>query len=529
MSLEDNRLINSPLQQLELQASKAKSLSPDKSSFPNDTELPPSPSPRDRDSIYSFDSVSTNGRLLDRLDLDNEDLFDNEDDEVFHRFNSVSSNNSVDLKQIPITNPNYVARLPSYKLNRSGSKNNTFQIKTVSNNIVYSNRNQSIDSFKADKESLKDPINVRQQSISLPKRRINYKSPEGSPQTSPNTSPRQEKGINPHQTSNESLESSISQQELNDEYDDFNFSSSNDSIENPTTPTRAPSAPIITRSPPKFQFITNRPINRSTSSNSTSSQTSQMSQDSRKTSRRAVSDLTSSPIGKSPSKAIDLTPEARLVLSFQLRSVGKHREASYQLQIAANPPYNDLKAMYYYSMALKVGQGVKQNDKTSLKWLCKSIIIAKTPELKNFYDLRLEELLKVVFKIIENDRIETNPFKLYDYYSTLPPNQVTKIINSVKGQSNVMASIYREVGNYLIGIWGSVREENMGLKALAISASLGDFNSMNQLGEIWSNKSKSRKKDLHSASAWFRLAEIFGIKSIGNSWIYKEKYMKPDK
>lgn len=528
MSLDDNRLINSPLQQLELQASKAKSLSPDKSSFPG-SHLPVSPSPRDRDSIYSFDSVSTSGRLLDRLDLDNEDLF--EDDEVFHRFNSVSSTNSVDLKQIPITNPNYVARLPSYKLNRSGSKNNSFQIKTVSNNIVYSNRNQSIDSFKADRETLKDPVNLRQNSISLPKRRMNYKSPEGSPQTSPNTSPRQDanqgthpQGTNIHQTSSESLESNISQ-ELNDEYDDFNFSSSNDSIENPTTPIRAPSAPSVTRSPPKLQFITNRPINRSTSNTSNSSQNSQLNGQDR-IARRAVSDLTTSPIGKSPSKAIDLTPEARLVLSFQLRSVGKHREASYQLQIAANPPYNDLKAMYFYSMALKIGQGVKQNDKTSLKWLCKSIIISKTPELKNFYDLRLEDLLKVVFKIIENDKTETNPHKLYEYYSTLPANNITKIINSVKGQSNVMASVYREVGNYLIGTWGSVREESIGLKALALSASLGDFNSMNQLGEIWSNKSKSRKKDLHLASAWFRLAEIFGIKSIGNSWIYKEKYMK---
>ena len=33
-------------------------------------------------------------------------------------------------------------------------------------------------------------------------------------------------------------------------------------------------------------------------------------------------------------------------------------------------------------------------------------------------------------------------------------------------------------------------------------------------------------KDLNKAAAWLRLAELLGVKDIGNSWIYKDKYNK---
>ena len=74
--------------------------------------------------------------------------------------------------------------------------------------------------------------------------------------------------------------------------------------------------------------------------------------------------------------------------------------------------------------------------------------------------------------------------------------------------------------------WGlENRDEINGIKCISKAGSLGYVNSMVELGEIWCSKSKYHKKDPHKAAAWLRLGEIFGVKSMGNSWIYKDKYM----
>ena len=74
-----------------------------------------------------------------------------------------------------------------------------------------------------------------------------------------------------------------------------------------------------------------------------------------------------------------------------------------------------------------------------------------------------------------------------------------------------------------------VKDEVVGRMFLSKAASLGSSEAMVKLGELWSSKSKHFKKDLHQAAAWLRLGELFDSRIIGNSWIYKEKYMAKGK
>lgn len=460
MSAEPHGL-QSPLQQLESQTSKSSASSV---------------SPMDRASIYSFDSIATNDRLLDKLDLDKLALDKlNLDEDIFgieYRSSAISKDviKSDKVKDMPISVPNNIARFPSTiytKIQRQQGKNDQsfVQFKTIPNSIIYSNTNSSIDSLKADisrQSLLREPVQLI-------------------------------RGVN----------------SFDKDYDEFDFNSGSESLETP-----------------KLSLPVTKPQHgRSVSTNNTwlGNSPSIGRSDTTKTKDSGARSISDSVI-QSPYKAKDLSPESRISLLVKLRSSGKHREASYQLQIAANPPYNNIRAMYLYALSLKLGQGVKQNDKSSLMWICKCVIASKDPTALHLLSLKFEDLVGLTIKIINQQANQSDPIKLYAYYSALPQQQLAKLITSCKNGSDTMALVYLELGDIFIN--GNIIKDNvLGMTCLGIAGAMGNFNAMAQLGELWCTKLKYHKKDNYKASAWFRLSELFGLKSIGNSWIYKEKYL----
>lgn len=235
---------------------------------------------------------------------------------------------------------------------------------------------------------------------------------------------------------------------------------------------------------------------------------------------------------------LEMTPEARTKLALQFRNIGKHREALYQLQIAANQPHNFPKAMFLYAMALRFGLGVKKNDRHCIKWLGKCILMySQLKALSDIVDklnsLQSEDLVKLILKKLAYDFAKdpvnngVDPFKLFNQMSRLSKTDILKIANTSKNQSDILAVAYFEMANALINEWGiNHRDELQGMKLLGKAAAMGYVQAMLQLGEMWATKTKFHKKDLNLAAAWLRLLEVFGAKLIGNSWIYKDKYMK---
>lgn len=237
--------------------------------------------------------------------------------------------------------------------------------------------------------------------------------------------------------------------------------------------------------------------------------------------RRIISD--SGIVNTSPGNR-EIDPETRIAAASQLRALGRHREALYQLQIAANSPFHNTRAMYLYALALHVGQGVKQNDMGSVKWLCKLILLHGLEEVPEnvaaqYNEQPIDTLISMVGALVQRDP-PVDPLKLYQQYSDIPTAKLSKI--AIK---NSVPAAYHELGTFLIHGYGLKKDETLGMQFLAKAGSLGAVASMVQLGELWSVKTKHHRKDYHKAAAWLRLGELFGHKSIGNSWIYKDKYM----
>lgn len=246
--------------------------------------------------------------------------------------------------------------------------------------------------------------------------------------------------------------------------------------------------------------------------------------------RRVASDnQTPAPTSQTLSPRSELSPQERTRIALSLRSVGKNREASYQLKLAADAPNYYEKAMFLYAMALRFGNGVKQNDRQALKWLCRCVLVKlRTSSGKVFEqirDLEPEEMINfILLELKDVDNIDAN--KLYESYSKSLNAHNTRQANIAKLQLDFIAAAYHEIGNSLIRGWGlAMKYEMKGLMFLTKAASMGYVDSMVRLGDIWCTKSKHRKKNNYKAASWHRLSELFGAKSIGNSWIYKEKYL----
>lgn len=592
---DNNDLIDSPLHQLELQMANARSSNKGEyDNFNSSYNI-------DRESIYSFDSVSTNGRLLDRLGLDNDEFEDYNHDFDLSKRDSVASvqstgrlldrlglddeelamaevnapkstqkrsvnpasiiqdrrkpisvNSSINVGRAPPRNPSmgYNAQVVNRNNERGsvdervGSRENRPNVKTSPVKSILPKRSSSIDSFRADIRSANSSPGSSNNNSDHP----NYKQNKPFPGDIPlfTRRPSTSKQINHIQSitpgnpplkmlgpgffpqsnirsDNTSQKSSSSHERLDmtdDADDEYNFCSSGDSVnEFNVYKARAPlSSPSVNSRTPST------PVLRSSSTG-----TSMNKLEETPPTKRIASDSTNTtPTTPSLHSTNELSPKSRTQLAGELRKQGKHREASYQLRLAANVPNNFPKAMYLYALALRYGQGVKQNDRHSLKWLCKCVILS-TDSNSNFAaklnDLEPEDMIGLISKELEKER-PIDPNELYDYYSKLQNSQLTKIINATKSQQDIVSSSYYELGNALVNGWGLLsKNEITGMSCLCKAASSGSVNSMVQLGEIWCSKSKYHKKDHYKAASWLRLSEIFGVTSIGNSWIYKDKYM----
>lgn len=669
----NDEVVNSPLQQLELQMASARPKLPalatnepgpgpysepepaQSQSGSGESRFGPSPSSNvDRESIYSFDSVSTNGRLLDRLGLDSEDLDQFDDGFDPHKRDSVASiqttgrlldrlgledddypvsrNNSVVLrgtpsrtpllallgrqKPISVSSSSNLQRIPS-----TGQRSGTYGVKPVqiahgntnygqspsgnitygqvapdfnsnqmsSSNFIHSNfhnvaGNKSLSRHNSAKVNVKNaPINVVLQnrnslanflpdlasirdvaflsSSSLESPYASQSLSRSASIASSSTVQREEGlyGTDPNVTlsppttpkhilasPNSVAEGTIIDTEQPLEgYDDFNFSSSNESVDNSfgEAYSRPPVHDKSLRSPPsvapglKFrsasdgsvpqpEFVAQSPEpRRITSDNHVPSLT--------KSPSSSMNSLGSSKSDHNMGSSKEVSLESRTKQAIQLRSMGNHREASYQLQLAANIPNNYPKAMYLYAMGLRFGQGVKQNDGLSLKWLCKCILVSTSlthnPGELNIYvgklnELQPEDLVRILSR--DMDAASLDPIKMFDHFSSIPTAELQKVKANSTKLSNTTANAYHEIGNALVNGWGfGAKDELEGIRFLSKAASLGFVNSMIQLGEMWGSKSKAHKKDYYLSAAWLRLSELFGSKSIGNSWIYKDKYV----
>lgn len=484
----------------------------------------------DTESLYSFDSVSTNGRLLDRLDLDSEEYY--EGDDYFRRresFTSIQSTGRL-LDRLGLDD-NYdelvLATLPAYRYKpilansssnsermksssniplpiRTLPQNGRVRIRSAPHKVVLQKVTYSVDSLQADIATFSQSSTISLASLE--------ESGSGSSGANPRT---------PTKFISHRSRSFPSGSFIPETYADASYEQDNSNLSLPTLDGHMPH--FKQTASPSQRNVSASPRQRNVSSSSNTSSTSID---------------TGMPVFN-PSSKFDPSLEAATKKAIQLRMEGKHREASYQLQISASPPRNYPKAMYLYAKALQVGQGVKLNEAQALRWLCRCVLVsyiieAATVDSRSLtnYVSKLVELLpsEMVGLVRQNVAMEKiDPFRIYDEFLNYLPSKISKISANNLKDGNTVGGAYFQLGKCLIHGSGVPKDEVTARLFLAKSASLCYGDAMVTLGELWSSKSKHFKKDLSIAAVWLRTGELFGKKNLGNSWIYKEKYINRGK
>ncbi|RVD82665.1 uncharacterized protein DFL_007083 [Arthrobotrys flagrans] len=86
-----------------------------------------------------------------------------------------------------------------------------------------------------------------------------------------------------------------------------------------------------------------------------------------------------------------------------------------------------------------------------------------------------------------------------------------------------------ELGNCFRHGWGTEKDPVAAFNYYQTAANLGDTDAMNETAWCYLNGYGLKKKDKWLAAKYYRLAEENGNKTVGNSWIYKDKYVNPPK
>lgn len=84
-------------------------------------------------------------------------------------------------------------------------------------------------------------------------------------------------------------------------------------------------------------------------------------------------------------------------------------------------------------------------------------------------------------------------------------------------------SIY-ELGVSHLNGWGIVQDKALALRLFEIAGKWGDVDAMAEAGFCYA-EGVGCKKDMMKAARFYRQAESNGMSMVGNSWIYKDKYM----
>lgn len=193
----------------------------------------------------------------------------------------------------------------------------------------------------------------------------------------------------------------------------------------------------------------------------------------------------------------DMTLDEHVTTGIALHEQGNLRESSYHWQYAAFKGENT--AMLLYGLALRHGWGMRKNPTEAIKWL------------RNAMEKSLGEM-----------DINTSMYT--------PGSRVTQIpISETKSSSLKKAHIglaLYELGMSYLHSWGTEKDETMALKSFEMAGSLGDTDALCEAASLYmKNGPKGRKKDLQKAARLYRQAGELGANMVGESWIYKDKYM----
>ncbi|PYH99989.1 hypothetical protein BO71DRAFT_424779 [Aspergillus ellipticus CBS 707.79] len=185
-----------------------------------------------------------------------------------------------------------------------------------------------------------------------------------------------------------------------------------------------------------------------------------------------------------------ITADEHVTKGIECHERGSLNESTYHLRIAAKQ--NHPTGMLLYALACRHGWGMRPNQREGVQWLRKAV-----------------DSVGIELMDDSNPTIPTRARELQKAYRT-----------------QFALSIY-ELGVSHLNGWGIEQDKSLALRCFEIAGQWGDSDALAEAGFCYA-EGIGCKKDLKKAAKFYRQAEAKGINMVGNSWIYKDKYMTED-
>ncbi|KAJ6093426.1 hypothetical protein N7486_008715 [Penicillium sp. IBT 16267x] len=182
-----------------------------------------------------------------------------------------------------------------------------------------------------------------------------------------------------------------------------------------------------------------------------------------------------------------MSADDHVTKGIELHESGSLNESTYHLRIAAKQ--NHPTGMLLYALACRHGWGMRSNQKEGVRWLRKAVD-------------------SVGLEMLENP----------DAPGASKAKELQKAY-----RAQFALSIY-ELGVSHLNGWGIEQDRALALRCFEIAGQWGDVDAMAEAGFCYA-EGVGCKKDMKKAARFYRLAESNGMSMVGNSWIYKDKYM----
>ncbi|PYH49985.1 uncharacterized protein BP01DRAFT_286958 [Aspergillus saccharolyticus JOP 1030-1] len=236
----------------------------------------------------------------------------------------------------------------------------------------------------------------------------------------------------------------------------------------------APSEPAVSKPAPPTQTESE------TSRNDNADATSSAGSESTLRPQTARTHTTSAPI----------TADEHVTRGIECHEKGSLNESTYHLRIAAKQ--NHPTGMLLYALACRHGWGMRPNQQEGVRWLRKAV--------------------------------DSVGLELMDDSNPSIPVRMRELQKAYRAQFAL--SIY-ELGVSHLNGWGIEQDKSLALRCFEIAGQWGDGDALAEAGFCYA-EGIGCKKDLKKAAKFYRQAEAKGINMVGNSWIYKDKYLSDD-
>ncbi|CUS10192.1 unnamed protein product [Tuber aestivum] len=181
-----------------------------------------------------------------------------------------------------------------------------------------------------------------------------------------------------------------------------------------------------------------------------------------------------------------MSPDDHVQLGIDLHESGSLQESTYHLRFAANAGHPT--GMLMFALACRHGWGMKANQKEGVTWLKKVTELASS-------------------EVADDEQAGGS----VDYIEK-------------KGRRAQFALSIYELGVSHMNGWGTEKDQGLALRCFEIAGRWGDPDALSEAGYCYAN-GVGCKKDLKKSAKFYRMAEAKGVNMVGNSWIWKDKYL----